>query len=561
MEGTLTSTLQGRSPNPGGTPGGSLLVSPLATIAAVAFAVVLPFAWLGNASGHDFEFHMYSWLEVLGQWKQGIAYPRWAALSHWGYGEARFLFYPPASWHLGALIGAILPWKTVSGTYIWVALTLSGVSMFLLARRYLGRADAIFAAALYAANPYAIVVVYWRSAFAELLAASWLPLLLLLVLRISEGDSQAFLPLSLVVAAVWLTNAPAAVMSMYSLALLLVVVAIIRRRWNVLWYGIVAVLLGLGLAAFYVFPAAYETRWVEIAQVLAPGVRPRDNFLLTMTSNPDHNRFNLLIALVAGVEMVVIATAIRTSRHWRKNNTTLWWTLVAWAAVASALLFPPTLFFWDHLPKLRFVQLPWRWLLCLGVPFALLVTIGLRRWAARSLLCVVLLGVILVGWNRVQPPWWDGEPDIKEMTDAMDDAIGYEGVEEYVPIGVDPYDAKPDAARVVAEGQSPVSIKVTRWAPESKVFTVAARAPVNLELKLYNYPAWRVDINGKTVAVHGRHKTGQMLIPIPSGESTVAVTFTRTWDRTLGILISLLTAAAMIAIGIRQKGRHTHQQA
>ena len=51
--------------------------------------------------------------------------------------------------------------------------------MFLLARRFLPRRDAIFAAALYAANPYHIVIVYWRSALAELLAGALLPLLLL----------------------------------------------------------------------------------------------------------------------------------------------------------------------------------------------------------------------------------------------------------------------------------------------------------------------------------------------------------------------------------------------
>ena len=40
--------------------------------------------------------------------------------------------------------------------------------MFALARRWLDAKDAIFAAALYAANPYYIIIVYWRSAFAEL---------------------------------------------------------------------------------------------------------------------------------------------------------------------------------------------------------------------------------------------------------------------------------------------------------------------------------------------------------------------------------------------------------
>ena len=53
---------------------------------------------------------------------------RWASLAHWGYGEARFLFYPPASWTVGAALGALLPWKLVPGAYSWLALTLAGVS-------------------------------------------------------------------------------------------------------------------------------------------------------------------------------------------------------------------------------------------------------------------------------------------------------------------------------------------------------------------------------------------------------------------------------------------------
>ena len=102
---------------------------------AAAFAVLLPTFFLGIPSGHDFEFHINSWMEVLSQWRLGILYPRWAALAHFGYGEARFIFYPPASWMLGAALGSFLPWKIVPGVYEWIALTLSGCSMFLLARR------------------------------------------------------------------------------------------------------------------------------------------------------------------------------------------------------------------------------------------------------------------------------------------------------------------------------------------------------------------------------------------------------------------------------------------
>src|SRR5262249_44475769 len=115
---------------------------PLIVSAVTAFAVVLPFFFLGIPSGHDFAFHMNSWMEVHNQWRQGIVYPRWADLAHFEYGEARFLFYPPASWMLGAVLGTFLPWKAVPGTFIWIVLSLSGICMYRLARRWLDEKDA-----------------------------------------------------------------------------------------------------------------------------------------------------------------------------------------------------------------------------------------------------------------------------------------------------------------------------------------------------------------------------------------------------------------------------------
>ena len=124
----------------------ALLGTPLIAISATAFAVEIPFFFFGLPSGHDVEFHLYSWLEVLTQWKQGIFYPRWAALAHFAYGEPRFVFYPPASWMLGAALSSIFPWTVVASIYIWLVLVAAGASMFFLARRWLSRRDAIFAA-------------------------------------------------------------------------------------------------------------------------------------------------------------------------------------------------------------------------------------------------------------------------------------------------------------------------------------------------------------------------------------------------------------------------------
>jgi len=543
--------------------GGSILLWPLLTVMAAAFVVILPSFFLGNPSGHDFEFHVNSWMEVLGQWKQGILYPRWAALAQYGYGEARFIFYPPASWTLGAALGAVLPWKAVAGAYVWLALTLSGCSMFLLARRWLDRRDTIFAAALYAANPYYVVIVYWRSAFAELLAGALLPLLLLYVLRSEEDGQEAVVPLAVIVAAAWLTNIPAAVMVNYALILLVVILATLSRSPRILLRGARAVLFGAALAAFFLLPAAYEQRWVNIAEVLSPGVRPQDNFLFTTINDVDHNRFNLLVSLVASAEMIMLAAAVFFSRQWRWRQPRIWWMLVGWASLALLLNFSFTFFLWEHLPELRYLQLPWRWLLCMNVPVALLVTMGSRRWMARILICLAMLAVLVFVWHRLQTPWWETAADFGQMLANQRSGAGYEGTDEYVPVAADPYEIKQDAPRVALDdGVTPDQlrqVRIERWDAESKLFTTDIDRPVQLVLRLFNYPAWRVQVNGRGVATATRDVTGQMLIPVEVGENRVQITFIRTSDRTLGGIISALAVLLLVVLAVLARRRTVQQ--
>jgi len=568
-----------------------LLKSPISRallLAGVCLAAIAPFFGWGTPSGHDFEFHIFSWMEVLGQWKHGIVYPRWAALAHWGYGEARFLFYPPASWALGAALGAVLPWKIVPGAYCWIALTLAGAAMYRLAREWLSAQDAWFAAAFYALNPYHLLIVYWRSAYAELLAAALLPLLLLCLLRLflpeSDPGIRPALCLSLTLAAAWLTNAPAAVMIHYStagLALVLAAMEVMRepaqgrriwspRIWRPLARISLAMFLGAGLAAFYLFPAIYEQGWVNLSEVLSPGVRPQDNFLFTTLADPDHNRFNLLVSTVAIIEIAVLALAIWCSRRWRAKHVataapgcpvapsatglqTPWMPLSAWGAGSTFLMLSVSNLLWQHLPKFRFVQLPFRWLLCINAALAMLLTMAAKRWTSRVLVFAVLLATLILAGYRFQPPWWEKGSDIRERSDAVADVTGYEGTDEYVPAGADPYELNKNLPRLSDGAGTPVQSAMMAWGPTEKHFTVQAAAPQDITVRLFNYPAWDVVVNSKPTPTRTTDVTGLMVIPIAAGESDVRIRFRRTTDRVVGNIASLISLTVLVIAWIKTR--------
>ena len=520
---------------------------PLLSIIATAFAAEIPFFHFGTPSGHDVEFHLYSWLEVLGQWKHGIVYPRWAALAHFAYGEPRFVFYPPASWTLGGIVSSILPWTMASPGYIFLVLVLAGCSMFLLARRWFDRRDATFAAVLYAVNPYHLVIVYWRSAFAELLASCLVPLLVLLAWRAAEGEKRVLAPLGLLLAAAWLTNAPAAVMIHYSLALLATFFAWRKKSLSILLIAAGAIVLGALLSAFYLFPAIYEQRWVEIANAVSAGSRPADNFLFIHTTDADHDAFNRTISWLAVLETTVLLVAGIAARFWRDERRERWSALALWAAVCLFLMFPASLFLWNVLPKLQFMQFPWRWLLCLSVIFTLFVTLGLPRWWQRAIVGLLSLLCIVGAWRFIQAPWWDTAADLREMQDNIATSAGYEGTDEYTPLGADPSQIDKDARKVTVAGPAHAAIEVLQWGAESKSFTVQISAADQLALRVFRYPAWQVKVNGQEVQTTPREGTGQMLVPVPPGMNRIDIRFVSTWDRTVGGWISLVSAASVIA--------------
>jgi hypothetical protein len=525
---------------------------------AISLVEVSPFLWLGNASGHDFQFHAQSWLDAAGQWKEGIVFPRWTEWANHGFGEPRFIFYPPCSWMLGAALSFVVPWNAIAAVFIVLAQTLAGLSAFTLAYRLLPERGALFSAAVYAANPYALLIIYMRSDFAELLAMTFFPLLVLATLQIGGiVDSLGRPPLTSIVAfafafaAVWLSNVPAAVLASYSCALLFGWAALTKRSLLPLVRGAAGFALGFGLAGFYLVPAVYEQRWVNIAQALSFGLVPSENFLYSQIDDPEHTLFNwiastLAVMLVSLTGASAIAASRRATNGERLLGNKPWRSLLLLAALASLLMLRLSAFLWELLPELRFVQFPWRWMSMLAVSFAIFfgAATARSRWIWPAAVFVAISGTAVA---LVQHAWWDTE-DIPVLREAIATGTGFEGTDEYDPLEDDHTNIPIKAPEAVTLGaEAPCSaktgarIRVDSWTAEEKDLQVNSQAPVRLGLRLLNYPAWRVEVNGHELAPERGEDFSQMIVPAPAGESRIRVGFVCTRDRTLGGMLSAVS--------------------
>lgn len=537
---------------------------------ATALAIIVPFCWKGTASGHDFSFHAASWMDAAAQWRDGILLPRWTAGANHGFGEPRFIFYPPLSWMLGAALSFVVPWIYVPAVFIVLTQTLAGLAAFALGRRLFTLQGALLCAAAYAANPYALLIVYMRSDFAEQLAMVFFPLILLAALRLMGFLGKPIsnrMPdvgfLAVVFAATWLCNAPAAVLASYSLASIFIFAAITSRSWRPLVRSGAAIILGLSLAGFYLAPAIHEQKWVNITQALASGLQPTQNFLYAVIADAEHNAFNRVASTTA--VLMIAMTAIfaaasyprREKQNARRLSKPVWTALAILLAISVFLMLRVSNIFWIALPKLRFVQFPWRWMSILAVPFACLFAAAISSSKMRSywsVLTTAALALVLAGtasW-MVRHTWWDTE-DIPVLLEAIHNDEGFEGVDEYDPAGDDHSELPEKYPRMKLLHAAPLSnvvsgarIHVEHWSAEQKELRVTSREPSRLALRLLNYPAWHVEVNDNAVVPENVEGSGQLIVPLASGQLHVVVRFVRTADRTFGAALTVLSILILL---------------
>jgi hypothetical protein len=385
-------------------------------------------------------------------------------------------------------------------------------------------------------------------------------------------------------------------MACYLLAAVALAAALLAKSWAPVLRSMVAVALGTGLAGVYLLPAIQEQRWVDIRQAIDdPGLAIENSWLFARHASPLLQAHDAELWKVSLINVAMIATALVgvLMAGWRNRlpGPRRWIPLALIPVAVLCLQFPASLPIWNLLPKLRFLQFPWRWLLVLEAPMAIFLAAAV--WSRRKGLRLALLGLCAVGFlaatvlasvNFYQLCY--PEDSVPGMLTAIGSGAGAEGYDEYTPPGADNTEVAtglPDACLVadpavkLGVSDSPDDApdanpnwsveqgscaRILRWQitqPEQRRLRADFRHAGFLVLRLRAYPAWRVTVNGRSVGETPRREDGLIAVPVPQGAVDLAVDWTAMPDVARGRWLSGLAAFLLACLGgFERKLRRPH---
>lgn len=575
-----------------------------AIILLAAAVATAPILLHGSYCGDDFEFHVVSWLDAQQGWLHGIPYPHWTASANYGAGEPRFVFYPPLTWMLGAALGCVLPWQLVPVALIFLALAATGLGVRALALEALDDAPATLAGCAALLSGYALFTAYERTAFAELTGGFWIPMLLLFALRDRNSSASTFhraldgsmLPLALVVAGAWLSNGPLGVMAGYLLAAVALAASALARSWAHLLRATFAAAVGMALAGLYLIPAAFEQGWADLrAAIVYPVFTIENNWLFDRPADPMLAPFWIVLFRASMLAVIMIGVALLSLLVVylrRKRGDALlergWW--IPLALIPAAVLFlllPVSHPIWVMLPKLRFLQYPWRWVLVVEAPMGIFFAAAV--WPSRAARRGLRVSVALVcGLVFLSTTWFAAKHFLRvcregdtaaEIVNWYRSGRGVEGTDEYEASGSDHWQIAmglPDAC-FTSDSDTPLGVagpgeSTPAWRPNQHSCEATATAQVRepehmriamvaahqgfVVLRLMSYPAWRVTLNGQQLAPFDTSELrddGLIAVPVPKGPVELTVDWSTTPDVVAGRWVSVLAVLLLFGLGLVER--------
>ncbi|HXD31643.1 MAG TPA: 6-pyruvoyl-tetrahydropterin synthase-related protein [Pyrinomonadaceae bacterium] len=520
------------------------------TIIIVGIAAMIPMMVWGIPSGGDLPNHLRFAQPFFESIRNGNFYPGWLAESNYGFGDARFRFYPPGLYYLLALFKSGFGWYAASLFTFTLLSVVGGLGTYFWARLSYSTNVAMCAGVIYTLAPYHLNELYQASLLSEYAACSVLPFLFAFVERTCRRKSAADVAgLAASYALLVLTHLPLTVIG--SLAVALYALLLVRRErcWSTLSRLTVGVVIGLAASAFFWATMLAELPWIKgnsANQNIYYDYRA--NFLFSPSALTNRNTWyaNLLALAVLGFLLPAVVLF--------KRRTMNRFTLAVAVVTIASLLMTTELSrpLWFVIPKLKEVQFPWRWLAITSLFGSILLAASLPVWQEiwrqkiRPLHLVPALAVVLSLFFVATQVIWDSEYLRQpEFNSLLVSSRGSASFKDWMPRWADGSTQTFAPSELVKAGSRKVS--VTNWEPEHRVFKIDAGPDTTALIRTFYYPLWTAKFGERSISTRPG-KDGALIVDVPAEATTISLDFVQPSHVNIVRVVSIIGWLTIVAL-------------
>lgn len=540
----------------------------------IIFLISLVFGWQllrpGFYSMHD-DLQVMRLYEMDRCFKDGQLPCRWAPDMAQNYGQPLFNFYSAFPYYLGQLIH-LLGFSFIDTVKLLflLSLFLSGIFTYLLARHFLNDKAALVAALAYLAVPYHALDIFVRGALAESWGLTLVPLVLYCLFRLAKKPNAASgILLSLSLAALLTThNLTVLISAPFFVVLGLYALFTAPKRRQFLLYLAPALLLGIGLAAFFILPVLFEKSLIQTSFLITDYFDFRAHFvtisqLFTKLSwGYGPSRFNswqypetlsFFVGLLPIIALIMTPIALWLNR--KKPATGFF--LIAYVLCFFALFMTHahSVLIWEKLPFLSYLQFPWRFLSIAALMSSLLIGFLTESLLARFRrpnfivwFFVVFLVLVDISYFRFEK-YFPELTDTAKLTGAAYDVQIKGALLDYLPKTSPKIpQTKAPSLPVTKSGQVTLNYFDHRSNYFASEFDVLSDDGAVVQFPIMYFPGWEVYQNRAATPIQPDidNDYGLITVDLTKGHTLIQGFFENTPIRTLGNLSTFFSGLVLL---------------
>jgi hypothetical protein len=505
-------------------------------LALISLIITLPlFLADGLIASYDIFFH-FIWSEQFYKaLAEGVLYPRWVD-TPFGYGSPTFIFYAPLSFYVISLLNFLTNSHIMSiKIAIYLSFFLSGLTMYLFAKRLNGQNAGLISGVLYQLIPYHVFDFLGRGVVPELFAFIWFPLILLFMREIFiDRRHSSMIYMSLAYAGLIMTHLVSSFMFTFVMVGYGIYLTLAERKKGMLRM-LCAMAIGLGLSSVYLLPVIFERGFVHIESIQYFNYGSNFLFLQKTLLKEPMNR----VALVDAVFLIVSLILAKRILLGPRNAF-----FVMLPTISLFLTISLSSFVWRNMQGFSSIQFPWRWLVFSGLSLSLTAGYAVvnSRENLQKALCLILLLPLLLSFLIMFRP-----PVLADLDFWKEQSVAFAPF-EYRPIWLRETGKMLPATERVAIIKGTGSVDIVDWKSTRRILSAHGDTALTLRISTFFYPGWVAKVDARKTIITIDEDSGSMITEVPEGNHKVELTFENTPIRSYGKVISVFSFLVISAV-------------